>query len=731
MSANDRGYESLSSRISGIEDMFEKMVGQVTTTLRKEIRALDDRLTRRVDSDQKEEAANLYNMKRDLTVQMSGDIAAAEDRITRRLDNERREQKEAIADLRRELSTQQAVQDTASFATQRVVPKESEDVGKVRAAVEELRAVADNAQKDVARLAQDLCDQKSLYESMEMSIRKSVPKNEEMSALRQTLDKTLQVADQTQKDFKRLEKDVADQKLRSDNMETSVQSMAAPTRGYFGLDNPELASLLVTITAEPVAEMRSLLEQQMSDMESELVKRIDATKEELSGKIVTLELVDSRLKRMEGSRLDFRLTALESAAQRAANFSQTGESALFQPFRPPVANGAVGGCRDLDVSQNVAPAASRPRTDISDFESRCDSMFANVGGNMSAAPATPQAHRASLEFALRVPREQRVTKPGDRFLEGTETLIPDDLKNRLENLVEQVKETLNSSQLPQAIPAEPDEYLPSGQPNGMVENYMPYETDDYATRPAAICNGGSYQPVPVASFQHFQQPVSDSGIYPQYAAANTAPSYQQPLARYCHGSVALPLSREADVYSDHGPASELGVHPTSFGSVQAPLAPLSAEIFGSLDGDGGASYDGGGGYEAGYEHFAGGEMSAPPFTAVSYGPPTVVGYGPPVLHSVTTRMGRPMSPVRESSPIRGASPVRAASPVRGMSPVRSTMQYHPRHRELSPLRARSTGDPAGYQFNPERLMSSGRMVTMATTPVPTTPMSIAGLHRPV
>ena len=24
----------------------------------------------------------------------------------------------------------------------------------------------------------------------------------------------------------------------------------------------------------------------------------------------------------------------------------------------------------------------------------------------------------------------------------------------------------------------------------MVENYMPYETDDYATRPAAMCNGG-------------------------------------------------------------------------------------------------------------------------------------------------------------------------------------------------------------------------------------------------
>ena len=44
------------------------------------------------------------------------------------------------------------------------------------------------------------------------------------------------------------------------------------------------------------------------------------------------------------------------------------------------------------------------------------------------------------------------------------------------------------------------------------------------------------------------------------------------------------------------------MHPASYGSIQAPLA---ADYFGSLDGDGGGVYDAGGGYEDGYEQFAG------------------------------------------------------------------------------------------------------------------------------
>ncbi|CAE7793173.1 unnamed protein product [Symbiodinium sp. CCMP2592] len=554
MSGNDRGNASLSSKIEGIEQLIETMLAQALTTLRKEIRALDDRLTRRIDSDQKEEVANLYNMKRDLTVQMNGDIAAAEDRITRRLDSERREQKEAIAELRREINAQQAVQDTASFATQRVVPKESDDVGKLRSAMEEMRAVADNAQHDVIRLAQDLAEQKTRCDRMEMSMQKSVPKYDDISALRQALDKTHHLADQAQKDFKRLEKDLADQKLRSDNMETSVQSLAAPTGGSLGVDNSDLVKVLATISAEPVAQMEQKIQQQMSVMEKELIKQIEAATEDLSGKFAALD---------PGS---------------------------YQPEQPaPV---------ECSVTANSHGLAVQP--------------------------------------------------------------LP----------------------YPGYVPPEPA--------------YVPPE------------------PAPVTPYADIA-PYADE-IYPDYATSTPAQNYQQSRACYC-GSIGLPVTREADIYSDHGPVSDLGMHPASYGSIQAPLA---ADYFGSLDGDGGGVYDAGGGYEDGYEQFAGGEIApAPSYTTVSYGPPTVVGFGPPVLHSVTTRIGRPMSPVREAireaSPIRGASPVRGASPIRGVSPIRSTMQYQPRHRELSPLRARSTGDPTAYHFNPA---ANGRMVAMTQVPVP-------------
>ncbi|CAE7602097.1 unnamed protein product [Symbiodinium sp. CCMP2456] len=520
MSSNDRGNDPpLHMKIAGIEHTIEKMVGEALITMRKEMSAVEARLTRRIDSDQKEEVANFYNIKRDLTVQMNGDLTAAEDRITRRLDSERREQKEAIAELRREINAQQAVQDTASFATQRVVPKESDDVCKLRSAMEEMRAVADNAQHDVIRLAQDLAEQKTRCDRMEASMQRSVPKNDDISALRQALDKTHHLADQAQKDFKRLEKDLADQKLRSDNMESSVQSLAAPTGGSLG-DNSDLVKVLATISAEPVAQMEQKIQQQMSVMEKELIKQIEAATEDLSGKFAALDP---------------------------------------GPYQPE--------------------------------------------------------QQAPVECSV-----QPIPYPG-------------------------------------YVPPEPA-YVPPEPAHVTYADVTPYADE----------------------------------IYPDYPTSTPAQNYQQSRACYC-GSIGLPVTREADIYSDHGPVSDLGMHPASYGSIQAPLA---ADYFGSLDGDGGGVYDAGGGYEDGYEQFAGGEIApAPSFTTVSYGPPTVVGFGPPVLHSVTTRIGRPMSPVREAireaSPIRGASPVRGASPIRGVSPIRSTMQYQPRHRELSPLRARSTG----------------------------------------
>jgi len=216
-------------------------------------------------------------------------------------------------------------------------------------------------------------------------------------------------------------------------------------------------------------------------------------------------------------------------------------------------------------------------------------------------------------------------------------------------------------------------------------------------------------------YDQYEQPAYEQPVYEQPAAQ--PPAYYQPdyqtmamgqnlaMGQY-HGSVALPLGREHDNFSDVAAARASSDYGGNYqnqysGSCQLPLAQAGGDYAytGSLDGDGGG-YDGGGfenGYAAGF-HDAQNAMNPTPVYApaahVSLGPPTLIGVGQPVVHSVslTTRVPSPhrmrtMSPVREASPVR----MREASPVRGGSLVVTAATPHGRHRSPSPVRGTSRG----------------------------------------
>ncbi|CAJ1344247.1 unnamed protein product [Effrenium voratum] len=323
----DRSYDSLAVKLRGLEDTVEQLVSQVTSSLRKELRAAEDRLTRRIESDQKEEAASLYKVKRDLTAQVSGDVAAAEDRIMRRLDGERRDQKEALAELRREMATQaqSQMQDTANFATQRVVPKESEELSALRSALEDVRTVADSAQKDVMRLAQDMADQRIHCENMETSIRKHLPKQtDELLSLKVAVDKTRLLADEAQKDVQRLSQDFAVQKLRSEQMESSLHTLAAEPRGGGGgglasnkEDQKFVAAMVGDKDEELRADLTNMLQKMNSDWKKDFQTEFKATQEELSAKTKDLDQLNQRLTKVENSRMDLRIGKPAGPSDRA------------------------------------------------------------------------------------------------------------------------------------------------------------------------------------------------------------------------------------------------------------------------------------------------------------------------------------------------------------------------------------------------------------------------------
>lgn len=767
--SSSRTYEQLSAQLSGVENLMTQMVGQVTTTLRKEVRAVEDRLSRQIQTDRKEEAAELHKVKANLTKQISEDVAAAEERIYRRMESERLKHKEMIAELRRETSSQIAAQqDTASFTTQRVVPKETEEMAALRAAMEDIRTVAENSKKDVNRLAQDLADQRRLCDSIQISIQNLPKHNEEMLALKLAVEKAENMAQQAKK---LAEKDVT-----------------------LGMESQRiLASTVGDMDADIRADMRRQMAKVQSDMMLEMNKRLEDTQQvkelEVSQRGITdidsLESLEKKLKKLEDANLELRLAKLEGVAQRAANYSDAGDATLFTTSRRPL------GENKLTVSEEKIsdmPLTREERREERERKSR--------ERRLSMDPRTDQLE--SIISLMSQGKNAYKDYKGQGEIQEPQPLVSDDLKSRLESLVEQVKETLSGVNVtgilepkyddsygaqPIAEPEEPEYYdgnyqgnyvqndgfdeldgpvddgyeqmaqmdganyvqIPNGQMMQMPQMPMPNGQMHNGQMPQ-MPNGQMlhYQPQGIQSegqmhFTQYDQQYAEPQYMPQVVAqAPVAPITPQPLqhfvqpqmapmaqshARYC-GSIALPISREPDRYSEQehrmDAMSEFGMAAQMGQSIYAQPSNPDYGMMGSLDGETYAC-DNGGGYEAVYENQTGYiDVPQVPFTSVSYGPPTVVGVGAPVVHSVTTRVGRPVSPVREHSPVRG----RGASPVRGASPIRGApVTGNPRHRELSPFRARSVGDPPSFSFQPGGLVSN-------VSPVPVNVMTSGATASP-
>jgi len=953
-SAAMRSYDSLSSQIRNLEATVDQQLSQATASLRKDMASREDRLTRRMDSDRKEQASTLFKLKRDLTVQQTSDLAAQEDRITRRLDSERREQKEALTELRRELNSQQAaiakliagggaspaspsqahsadvaaleqtvkhseaamadlrrelgsfreqqeqlsrqasksevavnnlrkeflsqqgeevrqlqeqlsrstqdlaktfqelanvvedtekslrselrreiqklrsdvgspeevaapagrlselekqledvrrqsiqggpsqgldkrlqaleakVADTENFATQRVVNtdfaskgKDGEDISKLKVVLDETKMVAEDAQKDILRLAQDLAEQRAHSEHVAAAVRKqrspsdadagtSSKLTEVVKSVTQEVERTerrlldmlrerTQALDsscrsdiqairssltQTELSLSRLSQDLSrerDERCKSlaDLACKAEDACAAAARhdkrlsaqeeavASLGRRKPEetapsteagdsasevfnggrasdaAASMalgaethvaLAACVGELDAELRVELAERLNGVISDTRKEIDLrcgafeeqVKEDLNKKLTVVEKLEVRVGRIESARLDLRLGALESAAQRASNFGgsvRAGEESSLFAARAPMATSSFGATLPVQPSlDNTQPVLDlQPSPEVADAPDDSGSMARSL-------------FQGQADFGEAAPN-------GDGF----EPLISDDLKSRLEHLVEQVKETLNATQVNQTP-------------------FLEFEGQNFEEQQYREQNYEALQ----QNYDQYELPAQ-----PSYQ-----PPYQQyqPMGQY-HGSVALPLGREHDRMSDMDggrAASDYGGnYQTHFGSAQVPLPqamPGDYAYTGSLDGDGGG-YDGGGfenGYAQGFQD-AQQQMVPTPVPVygpahVTLGPPTVVGIGQPVVHSVSVTTRAP-SPHR----MRNLSPVREASPVRGRGGSLVAPVAHGRHRSPSPVRA-SRGAPV---LAPDvAIPQSTLMPSMSFVPV--TPLQPSG-----
>jgi len=730
-----RSYEALQAKLVGMEDTITQMMGQVTSTMRKEIHAAEDRLRRQIESDRNDQAAEMRKLKAAMTLQISNDVQAAEDRVDRRFDSERLKQKEMIAELRRETSSQIAAQqDTASFTTQRVVPKETEEMAALRSAMEDIRSLAETSQKDVNRLAQDLTEQRRFCDSMQISMQQLPKHHEDMLTLKLAVEK----ADNLAQHAKKLaEKEVT---LGQDCQE-------------------QLAGVVGDLDAELRSDMRQMVGKVHSDIMLEMdarVREIQETSwqraEDQVGRRTndTMELIQGKVKKLEDSHLELRLAKLEAISRRAAKYSDAGEATLFVTGSSRRPLGAYGDNTQVIQETKISESqlSREERREERERRKERDRRPPMDGRNQIDMEAVLQSLSGG---------QKPVKAAGVDVLHEDDSmgLVSEELKIRLEGLLEQFKDTLNPDNFPSImadasavdyenfgdgevdVPVE-YEYQDGQQGFEEQEGYQAYPQMDY----------GNYMPNGQLANGHMhngQMPMYPQGIrsdgqvhhaqydqqyvepyMPQVPLTPMMPPQQTPLlaqplqhvlqapmaqmsatshARFC-GSIALPISREAERFMEQDHAmSEYGA-----GVGQYPQAQAEYGAMGSLDGE---AYGGenGGGYEALYEQPGYIDVPQVPYTAVSYGPPTVVGVGNPVVHSVTTRVGRPMSPVREHSHVRGrgASPLRGASPIRG-APGPMT-PGNPRHRELSPLRSRSVGEPQSFAFQP------GMMPNMSPVPV--------------
>eukprot|EP00930_Biecheleria_cincta_P022288 TRINITY_DN16289_c0_g1_i1.p1 TRINITY_DN16289_c0_g1~~TRINITY_DN16289_c0_g1_i1.p1 ORF type:complete len:1133 (-),score=255.16 TRINITY_DN16289_c0_g1_i1:123-3521(-) len=455
--------------------------------------------------------------------------------------------------------------------------------------------------------------------------------------------------------------------------------------GFGSADHVALAACVGELDAELRVELAEKLNSVISDCKKDIASKVLAAEEkfakELEGVVAPMEKLGSRVDKLEAARLDLRLGALESAAHRAsASLPGNDRASLFTSSasaRVPVATSSFG-------MTEPAPEDAAQATVM-------QLMPSSLDRTQQVESLDPRAfeHGADSADYQPEPDYQPELSP-DSF----EPLISDDLKSRLENLVEQVKETLNATQVNQSS------LLDTGSNYQQDTDHTRYQEQQYVQyEPGQQVD--SYQPhEQLQQFQQFQQPLEQQQYQQPYEQEymTTTAQYQQPMMPRYHGSIALPI--QSDARSDsgyHGGAySDHGGHRT-WGSLQVPVdQPEMYGYTGSLDGEGG-SCDGGG-FEVGFAStpiphnpIQPGMLANPDFRSqaatgqVSYGPAFVVT-GQPVLHSVNITRGRAMSPVREASPLRE---VRAISPVRGMSPVRTSSPVraaYPRHRSPSPVR---------------------------------------------
>eukprot|EP00434_Breviolum_minutum_P013945 symbB.v1.2.012297.t2/scaffold848.1/size158107/8 len=738
-----RSYESLQAKLVGMENMIEQMIGQVTVSMRKEIRTAEDRLRRQIESDRKDEAAEMHKVKAAMILQISNDVQAAEDRVYRRFDSERLKQKEMIAELRRETSSQIAAQqDTASFTTQRVVPKETEEMAALRSAMEDIRSLAETSQKDVNRLAQDLADQRRFCDlwlcfscgrsdAMQISMQQLPKHHEDMLTLKLAVEK----ADNLAQHAKKLaEKEVT---LGQDCQE-------------------QLAGVVGDLDAELRSDMRQMVGKVHSDIMLEMDAKVREIKEtswqraeDQVGRRTndTMELIQGKVKKLEDSHLELRLAKLEALSQRAAKYSDAGEATLFTTGSSRRPLGAYGDNKQVIQETKISESQLSREERREERERRKE---------RDRRPPMDGRNQIDMEAVLQslIGGQKPVKAAGEVLHEDDSMgLVSEDLKIRLEGLLQQFKDTLNPDNFPSIMAdasavdyenfgdGEVDvqaEYQDGQQGFEEQEGYQAYPQMDYGNYMpnGQLANGHMhngqmpmYPPqgirsdgqVPYGQYdQQYVEPYMPQVPLTPMMPPQT-PLVAQPLQHFvqapmaqmsatsharCCGSIALPISREAERFMEQDHAmSEYGA-----GMGQYPQAQAEYGAMGSLDGEAYAG-ENGGGYEALYEQPGYIDVPQVPYTAVSYGPPTVVGVGNPVVHSVTTRVGRPMSPVREHSPVRGrgASPVRGASPIRG-APGPMT-PGNPRHRELSPLRSRSVGEPQSFAFQP------GMMPNMSPVPV--------------
>lgn len=545
------------------------------------------------------------------------------------------------------------------------------------ASVQAVKASINQNEKDLNRLSQDLVKERA--ERCKLLADVSC-KAEDASALAERVDKKLQeeghrkpngAAPSMATDAGESASEVAHLGQRA-----STTSMA----GLGSADHVALAACVGELDAELRVELAEKLNTVISDCKKDIAVKVSASEEkllkELEALISPVEKLGSRVDKLEAARLDLRLGALESAAQRASASLGAGNdsSALFATSasaRVPVATGTFGMTEHVpeDAAQATVMQLMPSSLDHTQHVERMDPQAFDL-------PATDNA-------------DYQPELSPDSF----EPLISDDLKSRLENLVEQVKETLNSTQVNQSS------LLDTGSNYQQEIDQSQYQQQQYAQFELEQ-QVDSYQPQsyqPYEQPQQFQQPLELQQYHQPYEQQHP---HAVVMPRY-HGSVALPI--QGDAHSDSGyqggAFSDQGGH-RSWGSMQVPVdqPEMMYSYTGSLDGEGGG-YDGGG-FEVNFAStpiphtsiqpcmLAPADMrSQPTLASVSYGPPMLVGHGPPVVRSVNVTRGRGMSPVREASPLREA---RAVSPVRGMSPVRASSPVrmaYPRHRSPSPVRA--------------------------------------------